>query len=185
MATRTQSLPQSSALLRDAALVVTASIFVAICAHISIPVPFSPVPFTLSNLAVLLVALMLGPQRGFAALALYLCEGAAGAPVFSPAGPGGVAQLVGPTGGYLIAYPAMAYVAGVLFGRFRGNRFVAALAASTLAEIILFACGISWLTMYTHSLSRATLFGLMPFLILEPMKILIASALGSRSNRPI
>src|SRR5882724_2191265 len=85
------------------AVVVSASLFVAVCARVSVPLPFTPVPLTLSNFAVLLVGLALGSRRGFAALALYLAEGASGLPVFSPAGPGGILQLLGPTGGFLLA----------------------------------------------------------------------------------
>src|SRR6202023_1336711 len=86
---------------RQAALVVGASLFVALCARISIPLPFTPVPLTVQNFGVLLVGLLLGSRRGFAALILYLAEGAMGMPVFSPLGPGGVAQILGVTGGYL------------------------------------------------------------------------------------
>src|SRR4051812_14552365 len=79
---------------RQVAIVVGASLFVAVCAHITIPLPFTPVPLTVQNFAVLLVGLALGSRRGFAALALYLAEGAAGLPVFSPLGPGGIAQII-------------------------------------------------------------------------------------------
>src|SRR6185437_14103934 len=96
---------RSHALTRNFALVVGASLFVAICAHITIPLPFTPVPLTLQNFAVLLVGVTLGSRRGFAALALYLTEGIAGLPVFNPTGPGGLAQILGPTGGFLMAYP--------------------------------------------------------------------------------
>src|ERR1700683_1118529 len=102
---------------RDAVMVVAASLFVALCAHVTLPLPFTPVPLTLGNFAVLLVGLMLGSRRGFAALALYLAEGTMGMPVFNPTGPGGVAQLLGPTGGYLIAYPLVAGLAGWIMER--------------------------------------------------------------------
>src|SRR6266704_2329663 len=85
---------------KQAALVVGASFFVALCAHLTLPLPFTPVPLTLQNFGVLVVGLTLGSRRGFAALALYLVEGAVGMPVFNPAGLGGVAQLLGPTGGF-------------------------------------------------------------------------------------
>ncbi|PYV49200.1 MAG: biotin transporter BioY, partial [Acidobacteria bacterium] len=87
------------------AIVVSASLFVALCARIYIPLPGTPVPMTVQNFGVLLVGLALGSRRGFAALSLYLVEGAMGFPVFSPHGLGGIAQIIGPTGGYLIAYP--------------------------------------------------------------------------------
>src|ERR1700686_2554533 len=79
------------------AIVVTASLFVALGTHLTVPLPFTPVPLTLQNFGVLLVGIALGARRGFAALALYLAEGASGMPVFNPAGPGGIAQLMGAT----------------------------------------------------------------------------------------
>src|SRR5712671_8076660 len=88
---------------RQVALVVGASLVVALCARISIPLmPLTPVPLTVQNLGVLLVGLLLGSKRGFAALLLYLAEGAIGLPVFNPIGPGGLAQLMGATGGFLL-----------------------------------------------------------------------------------
>src|SRR5258706_14531500 len=93
------SLADVSPALWNVALVASASLFVALCARITVPLPFTPIPLTLQNFAVLLVGLTLGPRRGFAALALYLAEGAAGMPVFNPLGLGGIAQLLGPTGG--------------------------------------------------------------------------------------
>src|ERR1700684_2403490 len=92
---------------RQVALVVGASLVVALCARITIPLmPLTPVPLTVQNLGVLLVGLLLGSRRGFAALALYLVEGAVGLPVFSPTGVGGIAQLFhGATAGVLPAYP--------------------------------------------------------------------------------
>ena len=109
-AARTQA--ASLALPYQAALVIAGSLLVALAARVSAPLPFTPVPLTLQNFAVLLVGLLLGRRAGFAALVLYLAEGAAGLPVFSPTGPGGIAQLIGPTGGYLMAYPLVAYLAG-------------------------------------------------------------------------
>jgi biotin transport system substrate-specific component len=172
--------------VRNSLLAVSASIFVAVCAHVAVPLPFSPVPFTLQNFAVLLVGLALGPLWGAAALFLYLAEGAAGLPVFQPLGPGGIAQLLGHTGGYLLAYPAVAFIAGLVRSRAEGavtsglRRFLVSFAACTAAEIILFACGVSWLALYTHSLSKAVLLGIIPFLPLEAVKIALASLAGTR-----
>src|ERR1700683_2515854 len=100
---------------RQVALVVGGSLLVALCAHITIPLPGTPVPLTVQNFGVLLVGLALGGRRGFAALALYLAEGLVGMPVFSPTGPGGLAQLLGPTGGFLLAYPLVAGIVGWIF----------------------------------------------------------------------
>ena len=96
IAIQTLAVPQNRTLhaTRQVALVVGASLFVAVCAHVTIPLlPLTPVPLTAQNMAVLLVGLLLGSRRGFAALALYLMEGAVGLPVFNPTGLGGVAQL--------------------------------------------------------------------------------------------
>src|SRR5437868_12178716 len=136
------------------AIVLSASLFVALCARVTLPLPFTPVPLTLQNFAVLLVGLTLGARRGFAALILYLIEGASGLPVFNPTGPGGVAQLLGPTGGYLMAYPLVAGLAGLLvdFGK---RTFARAAVAGLVAEIVLFASGIGWLALLTHSFSQA------------------------------
>src|SRR5260370_5435481 len=115
------SLADVSPALWNVALVASASLFVALCARITVPLPFTPIPLTLQNFAVLLVGLTLGPRRGFAALALYLAEGAAGMPVFNPLGLGGIAQLLGPTGGFLLAYPLVAAVARHIMGFDRGR----------------------------------------------------------------
>lgn len=174
---------RSHTLARNSAMVVSASLLVALCAHITLPLPFTPVPLTLQNFAVLLVGLVLGSRRGFAALALYLAEGAMGLPFFNPAGPGGVAQLLGPTGGYLLAYPAVAFIAGWLWecGR-RG--FAGALVASVAAEVVLFAGGVSWLMLIAHArFAQAAAFGLYPFVFAEVIKVMAASGAASRFRR--
>jgi len=156
------------------AMVIGASLFVALCARIYIPLPGTPVPLTVQNLGVLLVGLALGSRRGFAALCLYLAEGAAGLAVFSPHGPGGIGQIAGPTGGYLMAYPLVAGLAGYLFERGKPS-FVRAAVASLAAEILLFAFGISWLYLLTHSLGLALSFGLYWFVAAEVVKIMLAA----------
>jgi len=120
----------------QAVVVIAASLFVALCARVTLPLlPFTPVPLTLQNFGVVLVGLMLGSRRGFAALALYLTEGACGLPVFSIAGQGGIAQILGPTGGYLLAYPFAALVAGWLVER--GTRsFARSAVAATIGDAV-------------------------------------------------
>src|ERR1039457_6428427 len=116
---QTQPIGRGKEWAKQGAIVIAASLFVALCARVTVPLPFTPVPLTLQNFGVLAVGLMLGSRRGFAALALYLAEGAAGLPVFSPSllG-GGIAQILGPTGGFLMAYPLVAFVAGWLYENF-------------------------------------------------------------------
>jgi biotin transport system substrate-specific component len=144
--------------------------------------PLTPVPLTVQNLGVLLVGLLLGSQRGFAALGLYLLEGAVGLPVFNPTGPGGIAQLFGPTGGFLMVYPLVAFLAGFLYER-SAKSFVRAAIASLSAEILLFAGGLTWLYVYTHSFARAAYLGLYWFLAAEVMKVMFAAAIAQRWSR--
>ncbi len=167
---------------RQVAIVVGASLFVALCARVTVPLPFTPVPLTLQNFGVLLIGLALGSRRGFAALALYLAEGLAGMPVFSPAGPGGLAQLLGPTGGFLMAYPFVAGIAGWILEEGK-NSFARAAVASLAAEIYLFVGGILWLLVLTHSLSQAVRFGLYWFVFAEVIKVMSAAAVASGWRR--
>ena len=155
-------------------LVIGGSLFVAFCARIYLPIPGTPVPLTVQNLGVLLVGLALGSRRGFLALALYLAEGAAGMPVFSPALSGGLAQLLGPTGGYLIAYPFVAALTGYIFER-RIPTFARAAWAAIAGEILLFTCGIAQLYIITHSLAKTISFGLYWFVFAEVMKVMFAA----------
>src|SRR4051812_19920103 len=91
---------------------------VAAASQIAIPLPFTPVPITLQPMLVILAGMMLGPAAGAASMVLYLAAGAAGLPVFTPLGAPGIARFFGPTGGYLLAYPAAAWAAGAVARRF-------------------------------------------------------------------
>jgi biotin transport system substrate-specific component len=144
--------------------------------------PLTPVPLTVQNFAVLLVGLLLGSRRGFAALMLYLMEGVAGLPVFNPTGLGGVAQLFGPTGGFLLAYPFVAFAAGFIFERGRKS-FARATISGILAELLLFAGGLSWLYLLTHSLAKAAYLGLYWFVAAEVIKVMFAAAIATRWRR--
>jgi biotin transport system substrate-specific component len=180
----TQILGQQSRSLefsKQAAIVISASLFVALCARVTVPLmPLSPVPLTLQNFGVLTVGLLLGSRRGFAALALYLGEGALGLPVFSPAVLGsGITHLLGPTGGFLMAYPIVAFVAGYLYEH-SSRRFGWAALSAVAAELVLFAGGLSWLALLTHSVSLAIRFGLYWFVFAEVIKVLMAAAVAQR-----
>jgi biotin transport system substrate-specific component len=179
--------PQERAIgaARQVALVVGASLVVALCAHVTIPLlPLTPVPLTLQNFGVLLVGLLLGSRRGFAALALYLAEGAVGLPVFSqtPTSLVGLAHILGPTGGFLMVYPFVAFLAGYVFER-GAKTFARAAVAGLLAEILLFAGGLAWLYLFTHSLAKAAYLGLYWFLAAEVMKVMFAAAIAARWRR--
>lgn len=171
--------PFSSRLPRRFAIGFAATLFVALAAHVAFPLPFTPVPFTLQPLAVLCVGLFLGPVDGALAMVAYLAEGAAGLPVFSPTGPGGVAQMLGPTGGYLLAYPLVALICGS-FRRFAAQwgPFVAALSGAILATAMLFACGAFWLAHLAHlTVSAVWIAAVAPFLPGEAVKALAAAGI--------
>jgi biotin transport system substrate-specific component len=175
---------RSLEIAKQVAIVVAASLFVALCARVTVPLPFTPVPLTLQNFGVLAVGLLLGSRRGFAALALYLAEGAFGLPVFSPSilG-GGIAQILGPTGGFLMAYPVVAFVAGWIYeqrSKKSSHAFLWAALSSSAAELVLFAGGLSWLAVLTHSLSLAIRFGLYWFVFAEIIKVLMAAGVAAR-----
>ena len=169
-------------LAKNAALVTGAALLMGILGRFAVPLPFTPVPLTLANFGVLLVGLTLGSRRGFAALTLYLAAGAAGMPVFAPSALTGVAQLLGPTGGYLISYPFVAFLAGWI--EERGQKSFARYALASIAgEILLFVGGVSWIMVLLHApLARAANFGLYPFVFAEIIKIMAAAELGRRAK---
>ncbi|ADV82828.1 biotin transporter BioY [Terriglobus saanensis] len=158
--------------------VIAGSMFIAICAHIAVPLPFSPVPMTLQPFAVILMGMMLGPVAGSAAAAAYLFEGLAGAPVFTTHGPGGLLQLLGPTGGYLMSYPFAAAIAGALFACRR--TFFAGALAGTAAMALVFLSGAVWFATLTHAPAHAVwIASVAPFLPGEVVKICAAAGIAS------
>ncbi len=178
--------PFEATLPGKAILALSASLFVALCAHVSVRVPFTPVPFTLSDLAVVLVGLALGPATAFSALVLYLVEGASGLPVFAPGGLGGVAQLLGPTGGFLLSYPFAAALASTLWRLLSRTfaRLPASLLAAAAASTLLMTVGVSWLAV-THHLAPAVAFKLaaLPFLPGQLVKIAAAAGIYTSLQR--
>jgi biotin transport system substrate-specific component len=174
---QTRSLDWRKEWAKQAAIVIAASLFVALCARVTVPLPFTPVPLTLQNFGVLAVGLLLGSRRGFAALSLYLVEGAFGLPVFSLGG--GIGHILGPTGGFLMAYPLVAFVAGYIYEH-SSHRFSWAALSALAAEVVLFAGGLSWLAVITHSVSLAIRFGLYWFVFAEVIKVLMAAAVAVR-----
>ena len=168
---------------RQVALVIGASLFVALCARITIPLPFTPVPLTVQNFGVLLVGLLLGSRRGFAALALYLAEGAIGLPVFNPTGAGGLAQLLhGATAGFLLSYPLVAGVAGYVMEHGR-KTFIRAAIGGLLGEVVVFTGGLAWLAVLTHSVGQAFRWGFYWFLFAEIIKVMMAAGIAAQWQR--
>ena len=168
----------------NSAMVVGGSLLMAVCAHVSIPLWFTPVPITLQTFGVVFLALTLGGWRASAALVLYLLEGIAGFPVFSPHGPGGIAQVLGPTGGYLMSYPMSALLCGYLAEKLsRRAQFIGFAGAALVAESFILVAGSIWLMALTHK-SPAVIFAaaILPFLPGEILKAAAAAgaACGTR-----
>ncbi len=165
---------------------IGATAVIAAGAHISLRLPFTPVPLTLSDFAVLLVGMALGPAAAFSALLLYLAEGAVGLPVFNPQGLGGIAQLVGPTAGYLFAYPFAAAVAGFAGSLRRSNLsdFTSSVVAGTGATAVILGLGAAWLAHLRFlSPSSAWYVAIAPFLFGAAAKIVAAALIFSSSRR--
>jgi biotin transport system substrate-specific component len=182
---RSGSLQES--LAGKALLVIGATAFVAACAHISLPLPFTPVPLTLQNFAVILVGMALGPVAGFSAMVLYLSEGALGLPVFTPSGgPAGMAHLLGPNGGFLFSYPLAAATAGWVVRAMQPitSRFRSALIASTAATLPIFLLGGGWFAYYAHhSVSSTWSLAIAPFIPGEIVKITAAAGIFNSIQR--
>jgi biotin transport system substrate-specific component len=164
--------------LRAPALVLAGAMFVALCARFSLYLPFTPVPLSVQNFGVLLVALVLGSRLGAASMGTYLLLGSIGLPVFTP----GSAGLFGLTGGYLLAYPLAAYVAGAIAERAR-ERFGRAALAAVAGNVVLFAGGMAWLLLLTGQAAQAAAWGLYPFVFAEVMKVMLAAAAATRLAR--
>src|SRR5437867_4163192 len=163
--------PAHVALRRTAAVVLGATL-VAAAAQISIPLPGTPVPMTLQPLAVLLVGGLLGPGLGSSALILYLALGAAGLPVFTPYGVPGLARLLGPTGGYLLAYPVAAFAVGKVAP---DGRRLGRLALAVLTGLLLIHLGgLAQLLILTGSAGLALRLGTLPFILGDLLKLGIA-----------
>jgi len=158
-------------LARKALLVVAGTVFLAVSARIQIP--FWPVPMTMQTFAVLVIAMAYGARLGTATVAAYLLEGAIGLPVFAAGG--GLAYFAGPTAGYLFGFVLAAAVVGYLAekGWDRDPRLT--VLAMTLGTMVIFACGLLWLSVYMSSVGEAIKVGVLPFVPAALLKIALAA----------
>jgi len=165
--------PARSAVLRRVVAIGLGALCVALAAQVSVPVPLNPVPMTLQPLAVLAVGGLLGASGGLAALVTYLALGMAGLPVFA-GGSAGVVHLLGPTGGYLLAFPLAAGLVGVLVGRRFGVLRV--LAACALGMVVIHVGGVAQLALLGGDPALAFRIGFVPFLTGDLLKVGLAAA---------
>jgi biotin transport system substrate-specific component len=159
---------------RSVGLVFAFSLLMALAAQLRIPI--GPVPITGQTFVVLLTGALLGSRLGAAAMIVYIIEGAIGLPFFS-GGRGGLIHLFGPTGGYLVAFPAAAFVTGAFAEHGWDRRFLTAVAAMAIGSLVILLAGWSWFSIVTNS-SLATAFEVTvkPFLIGDVVKIVLAAA---------
>src|SRR5438876_3159501 len=160
------------------AALVGGAVLVAAAAQIAVPLPGTPVPMTLQPMAVLLVGGLLGARFGALSMILYLAMGAAGLPVFTPTVPlFGIARLLGPTGGYLLAYPIAAYATGWFSdpARKRGVQEPwGRVALGVLVGLVLIHLGgLAQLAIITGSISGAARLATWPFLLGDVLKLVI------------
>jgi biotin transport system substrate-specific component len=164
-----------------AAAVLFVTVLTAAAAQASVPLPFTPVPFTLQPMVVLIGGAALGPRLGLTSQLLYLAAGVAGLPVFAASAilPQGPLRLLGPTGGYLLAFPLAAFATGWLAERGFDRRYLTSVAAMALGLAVIFACGVLWLAFFAPAavgLRAASAAGFTPFLLADVLKIFVAGA---------
>jgi biotin transport system substrate-specific component len=158
--------------------VVLVAALTAVAAQISIPLPFTPVPFTFQPMVVLVGGAALGARRGMWSQLVYLAVGIAGLPVFAASPlPQGIARLLGPTGGYLMSYPVAAFVAGWLAERGFDRRYSTFVLAMLCGLAVVFAGGVSWLAFGLHrGVGAALAAGFYPFVLPDLAKLMVAAS---------
>ena len=161
---------------REVGVVLAVTVVVAVSARLAVPIPITPVPVTLQDLAILAVGVVLGPVRGGLAIASYVMIGAMGAPVYSN-GHGGLPWLMGPTGGYLLAFPVAAFAIGYAS---RIGRLWALVLGIVAAQLVIFTGGVSQLAWLTGANLRAAIdLGLVPFLPGMALKSVLIAIFGT------
>lgn len=170
----TASQSKKSSLIRAVVLAFAGSVLLTVSAKVQ--VPFYPVPMTMQTMVVLVLGMALGSRLGSAAVLLYLAEGAMGLPVFSgtPEKGLGVAYMMGPTGGYLLGFVVAAWATGFLAERGWGKGFVSTTLAMVIGNAIIYALGLLWLGSLLGWDKPILAWGMIPFLLGDGTKILLA-----------
>ena len=165
--------PRTAEWLRSLFLIVLGSLLLAALAQIQIVLPFTPVPITGQTFGVLLIAAALGSKRGATAMLLYITEGALGLPFFA-GGASGLGILTGATAGYLVGFIVAAYVIGQLAERGLERNVRTSLIPFLVGTVIIYVCGVTWLSIVLGSLNKAITLGVLPFLIGDALKLIAA-----------
>jgi len=166
--------PRTTEWIRTLFLILLGSLLLAALAQVEIVLPFTPVPITGQTFGVLLIGAILGSKRGAASMILYLTEGALGLPFFA-GGASGIGILTGATAGYLVGFVIAAYVIGLLAERGLERNVRTSIIPFIVGTIIIYICGVAWLSVVLGSFSKAITFGVLPFLIGDAIKLIAAS----------
>lgn len=169
-------LPRTAEWIRSLLLIVSGSLLLAALAQIEIILPFTPVPITGQTFGVLLIGAALGSKRGAAAMILYITEGGMGLPFFA-GGASGLGTLTGATAGYLAGFVIAAYAVGWLAERGFERSVRTSVIPFLVGTLIIYTCGVAWLSIMLGSFSKAITLGLVPFLIGDAIKLIAASLL--------
>lgn len=167
-----------AAVVRRSVAILAGALLVALGAQVAVPLPGTPVPLTFQVPAVLVVGALLGPRLGAASMGVYLALGAAGLPVFAPVGAPGLARLIGPTGGYLLAYPVAAAAAGMLVADARS--WLRLLAGLAVGLLVIHVGGVVQLAVLGGDVGTALRLGSVPFLPGDIIKVLLAGLVVRR-----
>ena len=160
--------------VRQVGLVIGFSLLMALSAQVMIPI--GPIPITGQTFAVLLTGALLGSRLGAITMIVYLIEGASGLPFFR-GGMAGIAHLMGPTGGYLIAFPAAAFITGAFAEHGWDRRFLTAAAAMAIGSLVIMLSGWAWFTILMHASPLIALYDtVIKFIPGDIIKILLAAA---------
>ncbi|MDA1306782.1 MAG: biotin transporter BioY [Acidobacteria bacterium] len=170
--------------VRVAAVALTVAL-TATASQFTVVLPFTAVPFTLTPLVVILAGAVLGSRLGAVSQMAYLAAGIVGLQVFAPSAilPPGAGRLLGPTGGYLLAYPMAAFAAGYLAERGWDRTFLRAAVALTVGMLVIYMGGFAWMTRFAPSLGAAFAQGVAPFILADLAKVIIAAMMLPRAWR--
>lgn len=178
---------RAAALWIQAATVLFLTALTAAAAQISVPLPFTPVPFTFQPMVVLLAGLAAGPRLAVISQLLYLALGVAGAPVFAASAtlPPGALRLLGPTGGYLMAYPFAAFITGLLAQRGFSRRYLTSVLAMAAGLLVIYTFGATWLGLFAQvagapaaiGFRTAVLTSVVPFVGADVAKLFLAAGI--------
>jgi biotin transport system substrate-specific component len=165
--------------LTSVALVAGGSLLMILSAQVTVPI--GPVPITLQTLAIPVIVALLGRELGTLAVLAYLAEGAVGWPVFSEH-LGGIGAFFRPSGGFLIGFPIAAFVIGTFYHDGFGRNYLKRFVSVFVGTATVFVSGVLWLALsYTHDLVAAITVGVLPFIVGDIAKCVIAAAVPPRS----